>query len=392
MTIKEILFLCSMFFVAKIQAQSTNQVLQEIEKNNAELKTFQPYKESQIAALEATNVLPNPELGTYYLPLGSKGTKNHWEIDVSQSFKMPKVYKARKEFIQKQGQVIDYEYQEKRQEILLEAKLQLQKIIAANKLQKIEQNRLANAQKLLNQNQILFDKGEMSILELNKSKVAFLKAQFKVKNVQVEKENAELNLTNLNNNESISVSRENFESNFSLPNKETLWQERLKESSRLKRYQYLEKMAQEQINFVNYENLPDFKVGYAVQGLLKENTQGIFLGTSIPVWSKKARKKAADAKLVLEKKKTEAQHVLLQNEFDVQYNEYQALLNKYNDYAQTLESLNSEYLLLKAYRAGEISFSEYFLELEFYHNAHDAMLAMEKELHLLKSKLLNHKL
>ena len=78
--------------------------------------------------------------------------------------------------------------------------------------------------------------------------------------------------------------------------------------------------------------------------------------------------------------------------FKEQYNRYQLLLKKYNEYQITIESLNSESLLFKAYILGEFSFMEYYVELQFYRNALDKMLQMEKEIYQLKAQLLKHQL
>jgi hypothetical protein len=55
-------------------------------------------------------------------------------------------------------------------------------------------------------------------------------------------------------------------------------------------------------------------------------------------------------------------------------------------------NLESEDLLFKAYMLGEYSFMDYYVELQFYRNASDKMLQMEKELQLLQAQLLKHQL
>jgi hypothetical protein len=57
-----------------------------------------------------------------------------------------------------------------------------------------------------------------------------------------------------------------------------------------------------------------------------------------------------------------------------------------------MKSLDSESLLLKAFTLGELSFMEYYLELQFYRIALDKMLQMEKELKMLQAELLKHQL
>jgi hypothetical protein len=78
--------------------------------------------------------------------------------------------------------------------------------------------------------------------------------------------------------------------------------------------------------------------------------------------------------------------------FEKQFNDYQILLAKFNDYQSTLSGLNSDKLLLQAYQLGEISFMEYYIELQFYRQAYDAMLEMENQLYQLQADLQKHKL
>jgi|TARA_B110000914_G_scaffold192849_1_gene180146 hypothetical protein len=55
-------------------------------------------------------------------------------------------------------------------------------------------------------------------------------------------------------------------------------------------------------------------------------------------------------------------------------------------------NLNSEQLPFIANMLGEYSFMDYYLELQFYRNASDKMLQMEKQLQLLQTELLKHQL
>lgn len=390
---KALFFFVSLVSVSLLaQIPKTTQILKEIEQNNSELKAFKNYEESQKFVLKSTNALPSLEVGAYFLPFGNSVAKNYTELEVKQSFEFPMVYVSRNKLITKQQEQINIKYQQKRQAILLEGLQLTLKIITANKQEKVEKHRLEKAQKLYTENQKLFDIGEMNILEFNKSKVAFVKAQFKLKNVQSEKENSLISLANLNGGKPILVTLSEFEDDFLLPNKQTLWQERLSQNKTLQAQQKAEEIAKEKIKLAKHENLPNLAVGYSYQGFKNDIVHGVFVGMNIPLWGNKSRRKAAEKQFNFEKINTTVKHLIIQSEFDKQYNNYQNLLNKYNEFKETLKILNSEELLFKAYRTGEISFSEYFVEIEFYHNANDAMLAMEKELHLLKSQLLNHKL
>ena len=53
----------------------------------------------------------------------------------------------------------------------------------------------------------------------------------------------------------------------------------------------------------------------------------------------------------------------MHTEFLGEYEVYQVLLKKYQEYQSTLQSLGSEELLLQAFELGELSFIQYYIEL-----------------------------
>ena len=83
---------------------------------------------------------------------------------------------------------------------------------------------------------------------------------------------------------------------------------------------------------------------------------------------------------------------MLYTAFQQDYNQFRLLLEKYIEYQETLSTLNSETLLFKAYSLGEYSFMEYYMEVQFYRDATDRMLQMEKQLQLVQAQLLIHRL
>lgn len=390
---KRILFFCNFLFFAFFnQAQSITEILQQIEQNNSKLKAFKHYEKNQKLSLKTTNTLPDLEIGAYFLPFGNKDSQNYTEIEVKQQFEFPTVYIARKNVIAKQYEYMNIEYQQKRQEILLQAKQLLQKIIAINKLEKMTKERLKNAKKLFVQNQQLFKKGEIGILEFNKSKIAFLKCQFNIKNIQTKRKNKLIRLKNLNGGEPLLVPFSDFEQDVITSDKLTLWKEYISQSNNLLAQQKTLEIAIEKNNLAKKQILPSLSAGYNYQGVAENKIHGFFAGINIPIWRNNLGYKAAKMQILFEESNTNAQKLTIQSKFEIQYNDYQTILSKYREYKKTLGALNSEELLYKAYHLGEISFSEYFMELEFYHTAQDVMLDMEKQLHLLKSQLLYYKL
>ncbi|PCJ63867.1 MAG: transporter [Bacteroidetes bacterium] len=394
MTLKTSWLVCTCLLsnVLCAQTETIQTILQKVEQNNSELQAFNKYIENQFFALKSTNTLPNPELGAYYLPLGNSLSGKYTEVQITQCMEFPSVYSSRSKLIATQQSQIQLEYDQKRQQILLQANNYIIEIIANSKRGLVEQNRLDKAEHLFNQNQTQFDKGQIGILELNKSKIAYMKMQYNVRQILADKQNALIGLKNLNNGEPIKIGQTNFTRDVLLPSKDSLWNDFMENNSTIKYYNQAEKVAAQKIQVAKQEMLPNLSVGYNYQGFTGDNVSGVYGGVSIPIWGNRVRKNAAQSNFIYAQSNTSTTTQSVKGVFETQYNNYQTLVERYNEYTKTLKALNSEYLLYKAYTKGEISFSEYFIELEFYHLAYDAMLDMEKQLQLLKSQLLKHKL
>ena len=113
---------------------------------------------------------------------------------------------------------------------------------------------------------------------------------------------------------------------------------------------------------------------------------------SIPLWNSKNKVKSAQANYEYLQYNTQVASELLYSKFQQDYNQYQLLFNKYNEYQATIAHLNSEDLLFKAYTLGEFSFLDYYMEVQFYRNATNELLQMEKQIQLLQAQLLIHQL
>lgn len=393
--LKNIVFtLCGCFLsvVSKSQSAGIESVLMEIEQNNRELKAVQSFMESRQLELKSGNNLPDPQLGAYYLPFGEHSTGDYSEFQVSQSFEFPTVYGTRSSLINEQKVQLDLDYKSKRQEILLEAQKYCQEIIYLSKRQENERLRLKQAKTVFDQVQELFDKEQVGVLELNKSKVAWLQEQFKVQQIESDKLNLLLLLKNLNGGKELIFDQADYFTILKLEGKESLWQSKLNTDPALNQLKQNEVIASQQLKLSKNSTLPNITAGFNSQGVSGERFSGFYGGLSIPLWSNRNKVKAAQSNLEFQESYTDSRVMDQYASFEKQYNNYQILLAKFNDYQTTLSGLNSDELLLQAYQLGEISFMEYYIELQFYRQAYDAMLEMEKQLYQLQAELLKHQL
>ncbi|MBI0398078.1 TolC family protein [Cyclobacterium marinum] len=383
---------CLFSFVAAAQSPSTRDALQQIEQNNATLKAFSSFLESKKLSQKASNNLPDPQAGAYYLPFGNHTSGDYTEFQVTQSFEFPTVYSSRGNLIEMQEAQNAMEYQLKRQEVLLPAATLLNELIFLAKKEKVEQVRVMQSKKLFEQIQKLFELQQASVLELNKAKIAWIQEQFKLDILDADRKKIMLHLQNLNGGKELVFSQSDYLGSLIIDDPEGLWLEKIQRDPELRILGEQENVAQQLIKLSKNKLLPNITAGYNYQGLSGSNYSGVYGGVSIPLWSSRNTVKAAEANYDYQKSFTQVQTDVMRTAFLGEYEVYQVMLKKYQEYQSTLQSLGSEALLLKAFELGELSFMQYYLELQFYQQAFDSMLDMEKQLNQSKTELLKHQL
>ncbi|MEO2053364.1 TolC family protein [Flagellimonas marinaquae] len=383
---------CLFYVVGFSQDKNIGELLNEIEQNNIELKAYQSLIDGQKLQNKSGNNLPDPQLSGYYLPFGDHQTDDYTEFEISQSFEFPSVYAARNKWNNLKAEQLQAAYGEKRQEILLKAKKWLIDFFILQKRKTIEDERKKQSQEVYEQMQELFNREQVGILDLNKAKVAWIQEQFVVEQLEAEIQNQKTALQALNGNQPLGLDNLQFNIPFQIQTVADLWNEKLAKDPKLLELKAYEAAAQQNVQLEKNKLLPDLSLGYNYQGVNGNNYSGVYGGLTIPLWNSKNRVKAAQANYEYQQSNTQVEQQMLYAKLQQEYNQYQLLLNKYTEYQDTIETLNSEDLLFKAYSLGEYSFLEYYMEVQFYRDATDRMLQMEKQLQLLQAQLLIHQL
>ncbi len=372
-------------------AQSIDEVLQQVEQNNQQLMALSRYVEGRQLELKATNNLPDPQFQAYYLPGGTHSTGDYSEIELSQRLEFPTVYALRKDLIDQQAQKLQLEYRSQRQQILAQAQQHCLTLVHLYQRQQRETLRRDQARQVLDQVQQLFDQEQIGILELNKAKVAWMQDQFTLQQIEQEVKNQLLLLQSLNGNKQVTFNSRQYQPLMSL-NLDSLWQSKQQLDPALLQLQQQISIAQQSLKVSKGTGLPNLTAGYNSQGFSGERFSGLYAGLSIPLWSNKHKVKAAQSMLEYQQSYGTASRQQAYAAFEKQYYDYVLKRDKFQEYQNTLTGLNSEALLLQAYQLGELSFLEYYMELQFYRQAYDAMLDMQLQLHLAQTELLKHQL
>ncbi|HUH27287.1 TolC family protein [Gelidibacter sp.] len=383
---------CLFFINAFSQDKNIGELLNEIEQNNTELKGYQSFIESQQLENKSTNNLPDPQLSGYYLPFGDNATGEYTEYEISQSFEFPSVYGSRNKWNASKSQQLSSAYSTKRQEVLLQAKGILLELTFLQKQKVIETERRTQSKQVFDQIQELFDKEQVGILDLNKAKIAWIQEQFVVEQIDSDIQILMSKLKTLNGGNRIDGISSQIVLTAEIGTIENLWREKLTNDPQLQELKANEEASLQKIKLEKNKVLPNVALGYNYQGVAGSNYSGFYGGLSIPLWSSKNKVKAAEADYDYQQSNTQVITASLYAQFQQTYNRYELMLEKFNEYQTTMGNLNSEQLLFKTYMLGEYSFMDYYVELQFYRNASDKMLQMEKELQLLQAQLLKHQL
>ncbi len=382
-----------LFFVSSFsQTKNVEELLNQIEQNNTALKGYHSFVESQQLENKSTNNLPDPQLSGYYLPFGDNTTDAYTEYQIAQSFEFPTVYAARGKWNDLKSQQLQTAYAKKRQEVLLNAKEFLIELTYLQKQKAIETERRTQSKQVFDQIQELFNKEQVGILDLNKAKIAWIQEQFIVEQFESDIQILLSKLKTLNGDKPLDGLITATIISMEIGALESLWQEKLANDPSLQELNANENASLQKVILEKNKVLPNVALGYNYQGVNGNNYSGFYGGLTIPLWSSKNKVKAAQANYEYQQSNTKVITNSLYAEFQQTYNRYELMLEKYNEYQTTMGNLNSEQLLFKAYMLGEYSFMDYYVELQFYRNASDKMLQMEKELQLLQAQLLKHQL
>jgi len=383
---------CLFFTNSFSQTDTLGELLNEIEQNNIELKGYQSFIKSQQLENKSNNNLPDPQLSGYYLPYGDNITDDYTEYQIAQSFEFPTVYAARGKWNDLKSMQIQTAYAKKRQEVLLNAKEFLIELTYLQKQKAIETERRTQSKQVFEQIQELFNKEQVGILDLNKAKIAWIQEQFVIDQIEGDIEIVKYKLKTLNGDKPLDGLTTATIISTEIGALESLWQEKLANDPSLQELNANENASLQKVTLEKNKVLPNVALGYNYQGVNGNNYSGFYGGLSIPLWSSKNKVKAAQANYEYQKSNTQVITASLYSQFQETFSRYQLMLSKFNEYQSTMGNLESEDLLFKAYMLGEYSFMDYYVELQFYRNASDKMLQMEKKLQLLQAQLLKHQL
>lgn len=369
-----------------ISAQES--LLEQIERNNTVLSTLRKQAEADKIA-NKTGIYPeNPEVEYHYLWGSPDAQGNRTDFSAIQRFDFPTSYYYKKRVSDAQNRQADLKYLSERKDILLEAQKLSIRLIYRNALSKESALRLQQAQQMAEAYRLRLDKGDASVLDLNKAKINLLNVKKEHETSLAERNFLLAELTRLNGGIPIDFTLSEFPET-ALPYPFESWYEEQKEKNL--HLQYLAKetgLSRETEKLQRALNLPKISAGYMSEKVLTEQFQGITVGLSIPLWENKNTVRKIKARTLAHREAETDAATRFRNESEALYKKALHLKEILNDYRNNALSDNTLSLLNKALDAGEISLIDYLMETSIYYEVINNRLETERDMHLAVAELM----
>lgn len=381
-------------FSLQVQAQTgVETVLSAIAKNNTTLQAQRNYWEAQQLLYNTGITLYDPVVSYDFMrgaPNAIAG--NQTDINVTQRFDFPTVYGKKKGLAEEQSRQAHFSLTARRQEILLEAKKICIELIYRNKLQQRIVERKTRTEKFLTDFQTQLEKGEGTVLDRNKAKLQWIAINKEYQSNSATTRQLHQKLTELNGGVALVFNDTLYPEHVPVPAFEALEATIETHDPVRKLLEQQTVVAQKAIEVTKALTLPKFDAGFHYQGVLGQNFYGGKVAVSLPLWENRNRVSQKQAELST----VEVQVAQHKNEhyYEVKqgYEKYSNLQKTVADYQEALSSINSIELLDKALAHGEITTIQYFLETDYFYEAANTYLLLEKEYHEAIAELYRYQL
>lgn len=378
----------SMTFVSGAQ-NSAEVVLASVEKNNPELQALRKRTESEKYGFKAERMVEAPEVGFDYLWGSPADIGTRKDISVTQSIDIATISGTRGKIAKSESELSDMQFNVRRQEILLQAKLLYINIIYCNAVGVELERRLERSEKVEAVYRDMQVRGETDMIEVNKAHLAYLAQRNALARNKMEAEGFRLELQRLNGGEPLEINDLSYVRTDMLPaDFDTWYKEVADRSPEIRAARQNVKVNEAVARGIKMSSCPTITAGYMAELVRGSNFRGLTLGLSIPLWS--ARSKTRQANLSCEASRLEVK--------DVEASEYSALRSLYEK-ASGLKDLSDELALSlavsdeamsmteKKFNEGEISLMDSIMELSLYYSVVDESLAASKDYDLALAEL-----
>lgn len=387
MKFRYIILIVSFFIFQKSVAQGTfTGILKQIEENHKGLKAARLEKEAQHIGAKTGLMPKNPTISYGYFPGSNPVTGTKQLYVLNQELDFPTKYISQFKKANLRQEIIQNEYELKRQKILLEAQMLLIDFVFISKMIGENESRMQNAEKI---NQ-LYDKqlefGNVSILEVNKIKSLLLIISTKNNKARQKLDLIRSDLTSLNGGQELSLATLDY-TQTEMKSLDDLKAAYISQHPKLKQMSLNSEMADYNIRISKQGWLPDLLFAYQSELEPGGSYSGFQAGISIPLWNNRKETKSAIAFSVSSESKYLDFEFSLISELESRYKAAQNLKLLLNNFTESISVVSNLDYLDKALDSGEYSIIEYINEMSYSYELVDIYLETQMEYYKLMTKI-----
>lgn len=361
-------------------AQTADDVLAQIEKNNTTLSALRLAADAEKLENCTDIFLADPEIGFDFLWGNPSAIGNRKDYSISQTFDIATLSGSKQHLAERKNAAVEWQYLADRLSIMAEAKRLIVDLTYYNSLIAEKQKRIDDAAKQLAMQKRRMDAGDGNKLDYNNLRLNLSTLKASLLETEAERDATLADLQRLNGNQPVSFVETKY-AESSLPLSFDEWYNVAEKKSPVLAYVHTKiDVAQQQLAVQRREGLPTLSVGYMGEKTTGELYHGVALSVSVPLWSNKNKVRQARAAISAAEKQEVDAKLQFYGHLQVVYQRTVGLRKTADALKQALaDAVANTQLLRKALDAGEISVVEYIMQISQYYEACDKSLAAEYE-------------
>ncbi len=370
-----------------VEANKIESVLDSIETNNTTLKALRNQNEAVALANNTGLNLADPSVEFTYMWGQPSDVPNKIAVGVSQEFDFATLSGAKRRVATRQNDLLKLEYKQTRLDVLKEARIALINLIYVNAVSDLDSRKLAEYRKLAKSEELALQRGETSVIGLNKINLELLAVENEVRMNIVERDALLLDISRLNGGKAIVFDTALYPEVMLADSFDEFYVQAEAVNPVLAYVRGEIELNREMLSLTKSESLPSFSVGYVNELVAGDNHHGVAVGLSIPLWSNSGKVKAAKAAVSAAEAMSEDAVAQFYGNVRTQYERTIQLRRTASEYAKMVKRFSSRDYLEKALRAGQISIVDYINENKLYYEALEKSLEAERDYRLALAEL-----
>lgn len=391
---RKVFFLCTLVLNMAICANNDeiDCILASIEQNNGALKALRKDADARIASNREEMMPDDPEAEFAYLWGSPHEIGKRQDVNVSQAFDVPLITGMRKKVVSRENELVELNHRWERTGLLLEAKKNCIELIYNNALRQQLNKQLLWAEQVADLYREQYEKGNIGMPEYNNSQLNLAEIKHEVSRVEIEQKRILSELKRLNGGIAVELNSTQYDLH-PLPADFEQWFERMEQKNPMLLYAYKEtELNRYRIKVAKKANLPRFSVGYLMENVVGERYRGITLGISVPLWKNSQRLQQAETAAEASEMRAANTRQEFHDAFHALYRQAKELQRLLMDYRDAVKLHNNADLLVKALDLGEISITDYLVQMKFYYNMVTKVLEVERDYELVYAELMQGEL